>query len=111
MLLNIPLDFRPNRALGHSQIKLSLESNPEIRRGSQIPAEPKRRISRDGTLSVDDRTNPPRRYVDLAGKPVDTDLHRLHELFEQYFPRMYRLQQPFARHIAPTEQRQRELGH
>jgi hypothetical protein len=101
MLLDMPLNFWPNRTLGHSQVKLPLESDPEIRRRPQVPAEPKRHIGCDGALSVDDRANPAWQHMDLAGKPVDADDHRLHELLEQNFPRMYRLQQPFTRHTAP----------
>lgn len=60
MLLDMALNLRPNPTFGHSQVKLPLEPDLEIRRRSQIPTEPKCGIGCDSTLSVDDGADPTR---------------------------------------------------
>ena len=47
------------------------------------------RISRDGALTIDHLANAAGRYINVRCQLAGRDAHRFHEVFQQYFARVY----------------------
>lgn len=92
------VDLWPNPPFGDSEIKVGLESKPEIGRNAKILGQPKRGICGDRPFPVDDRADATRRDSDLSIEPIDTDPQRFHEFFQQNLTRMNGIEQLLARH-------------
>jgi hypothetical protein len=65
------------------EIEQALQVHPELRLHPEEGAEPERRIGRHAPGPVDDLVDAPGRNVDVVGKAILTDCHRLQKIFEQ----------------------------
>ena len=75
------------------QVVLGLQPHPRLRSHAKVFPQPKRRVSGDATLAIDDAADPPRGHGQVASEPVDADVHRLHEILEKDFARVDGVQQ------------------
>lgn len=96
--VNALVDLRADRSLRDSEIEIGLESNPQIGRDTKILGQPKRGISRDSSLPVDNGADTARRDGDSASETVDAEAQGFHELFQQNLAGMNGVKQFVSRH-------------
>jgi len=80
-------------ALRNAQVVVGLKPHPDFGRHAKIFAETESGVGSDGALAIDDGADTARRHDDVAREPVDADIHRPHEFFEQNLARVNRLKE------------------
>jgi len=86
--LHLIIQARTETVLFQLEVIASLEIHPELLSHTEIPRQAKSRIRSDRPLAVHDLVDASRWHVDVLGKAVLADSHRLEELLQENLTRM-----------------------
>ena len=59
---------------------MGLEVDPKTVRHPEVPGQPEGRVGGDASPTLDDSGDPRLRHIEILGKPVLTDTHRVEKL-------------------------------
>ena len=71
---------------------IELQSKPGFRGDAEVSPESQRRVGGNGTGPTDDHTDAVWRDVDITRQLINADPERSHEIFEEYFSRVDRIE-------------------
>jgi len=82
-------DFSAVTTLLLSEVKLRLDSKPEVRTIAKVAGKPQSRIGGNTALATNDLAYPSRRKVGFLCETVRADVEGLEEFLQQYLAGMY----------------------